>query len=353
VTKRPLIGALKIAGCMGALALFVRSVAGVDVHRAWAILEHAGPLVLLCGLPYALAVAVDSLAWRQLFASLGSDVKHGKLFIVRLALEAVSMSLPAGAVIAESLTPSLLARHTGVATSTSVAAMAGKKWLTMRSHGIYVAVSAVVGFAVLSRISRGVLGVPGLPFLVLVLACVPAALSLALEASLGRGAIVGRIHDALRRLPIARLRTWLDERRSGFANADTNLVRIVSDRGNSGRATLLYVLAWSIEAIETLVILRVLGANVGIVEVVSIEAGLSVVRSLAFFAPAGLGVQDVGYVACFAALGLPEAGALATAFVLIKRSKELLWVAIGYGVLFASSARRGTTAIALRSLPAR
>jgi hypothetical protein len=60
---------------------------------------------------------------------------------------------------------------------------------------------------------------------------------------------------------------------------------------------------------------------------------------MAFFAPSGLGVQDMGYMAFFTALGLPDAGALGAAFVLLKRSKEILWVAIGYLLLFLSGVR--------------
>ena len=335
--------------CGAAIALFVRSLAHADLTRTWAILGHAGPLVVLCFLPYLAALTVDSLAWKHVFAALGRDPKHQKLLLVRLACEAVSMSLPAGAVFAESLTPTLLERHTGTSPSTSVAAMAGKKWLTMRSHGIYVLISAVVGFGILSRISNDVIGSAGLPWLVMALACIPAGLSVGLETSLARGSLAERLHGLLGRIPVARLKRWLENQRTGFARTDSGFARLVSDRTRSTHATFLYVAAWLIESLETLVILRVLGASVGFAEAMSIEAGLSVVRSLAFFAPSGIGVQDVGYVACFSAMGLPEAGALGAAFVLVKRSKELFWIGVGYAALLASGrkARESTPPVAV------
>jgi len=63
---------------------------------------------------------------------------------------------------------------------------------------------------------------------------------------------------------------------------------------------------------------------------------VTLLRSIAFMVPAGLGVQDAGYVAFLAAFGVPEAATVGVAFVLIKRAKELFWIAMGF-VLFLFS----------------
>ena len=52
----------------------------------------------------------------------------------------------------------------------------------------------------------------------------------------------------------------------------------------------------------------------------------------AFFAPAGIGVQDVGYLAVLNAYGVPDANAIGPAFVVLKRMKELVFVAFGYAL---------------------
>ena len=83
----------------------------------------------------------------------------------------------------------------------------------------------------------------------------------------------------------------------------------------------------------------VLGAPVGFAEVISFEAGLSLLRNFAFFAPAGLGVQDLGYLAFLNALGFPGAGEIGAAFVLMKRAKELFWIAIGYTLFLVARKR--------------
>jgi hypothetical protein len=49
--------------------------------------------------------------------------------------------------------------------------------------------------------------------------------------------------------------------------------------------------------------------------------------------PAGLGVQDLSYLAFLRALQVPDALNVAAAFLLLKRSKECFWSMIGYALL--------------------
>jgi hypothetical protein len=49
--------------------------------------------------------------------------------------------------------------------------------------------------------------------------------------------------------------------------------------------------------------------------------------------PAGLGVQDLGYLTFLRALQVPDVLNVAAAFLLLKRSKECFWAVVGYVVL--------------------
>jgi hypothetical protein len=57
------------------------------------------------------------------------------------------------------------------------------------------------------------------------------------------------------------------------------------------------------------------------------------VRSLAFFVPAGLGIQDMGQVLFVKAMGSADAATLGAAVLLTKRSKDLVWSLVGYALL--------------------
>lgn len=326
--------ALKWIACAVGFGFLVRALIQADLPRAAARIVEAGPWVAVIALPFLGAILFDSLACRVLFAVLGRPTKLHQIVGVRLTAEAVNMSLPAGGVWSESLNPYLLNRRCGIPGSVAVAGMAGKKWLQMRGHGLYILASFVVGFAFLREHSRAIVGFDGLPYIVLASAFVPLGLSIAMAATLSRGAVVEKLHTLLGRLPSTRLRAWLEGRRHHFVATDTLFGRFATmGRSREAGASALFVAAWLMESVETLVILRILGAPVSFTEVLSFEAGLSLLRNLAFFAPGGLGVLDLGYMAYLGALGYPGAATVGAAFVLLKRAKELFWIAIGYVLL--------------------
>ena len=103
-------------------------------------------------------------------------------------------------------------------------------------------------------------------------------------------------------------------------------------------ACALFVLSWSLETVETWVLLRLLGVQLPLGTVFAFEASVSLLRSVGCFAPGGLGVQDMGYVAAFGAVGVPDAVTIAAAFVVMKRAKELIWAVIGYATLLVPGA---------------
>ncbi len=63
-----------------------------------------------------------------------------------------------------------------------------------------------------------------------------------------------------------------------------------------------------------------------------------------FFVPAGLGVQDATLILLLAALGVPNPVAAGTALVLVKRAKELFWIAVGTTLLVAQGGLRAPAA---------
>src|SRR5262249_10214575 len=100
-----------------------------------------------------------------------------------------------------------------------------------------------------------------------------------------------------------------------------------------GAAVPLWILVWLTEAFETFLILALLGAGLAYPQALACESAASLVRAAAFFVPSGMGLQDGAYVGLLQAMGVPDALACATAFVVLKRTKELVWIAVGYALL--------------------
>ena len=107
---------------------------------------------------------------------------------------------------------------------------------------------------------------------------------------------------------------------------------------------LLYLGAWLVRALETLLFLRLLGVQLPLASAMVMETALILLRSLAVPVPAGLGVQDVGYVLSLRALGVADATTVGTAFVVLKRGKDVVWILAGFAPWrSAAGARLRTT----------
>jgi uncharacterized membrane protein YbhN (UPF0104 family) len=89
----------------------------------------------------------------------------------------------------------------------------------------------------------------------------------------------------------------------------------------------LHFLGWSVGSLEVFVLLWLLGHPVNFATAFSIEALAGVAKLAALVVPASLGVQEGGQLLVFAAFGL--GAPLALTFSLVRRARELLWIAYG------------------------
>lgn len=323
------------------LALFVHVLAAADLAAVGTRIAALGPKLLVVLVPFPIALACDAWAWQRLVEALGHRVPLRRIFPIRLATEAVTNSAPAGAVWADALGPLLLARGAGLPIADAFATSTAKRWLIVRTHGVYVAVAAAFGFSYLARASTRFVGNESLLVFVLLGAVTLVLVSLGIEAVAARGRVAHRLSMLLRRLNLPRVQAWVERRHHQFAYADEQLAKLSLDPRATPVATVRISLLWLFEGLETFLILRLLGADLGLVEVISFDAGLSVLRSVALFAPAGIGVQDVGYLAALEAYGVPEAATIGATFIVVKRLKEAFYVLVGFVVLFFLRRRKG------------
>ncbi|HEY1697886.1 MAG TPA: lysylphosphatidylglycerol synthase transmembrane domain-containing protein [Polyangiaceae bacterium] len=312
-----------------ALAVLVvgRIVLQADVATTLRTIGGAGPLILLGLVPFGIGMTFDAWGVVQLLRALGHRTSLAQMLPVRLASEALHITLPAGFVAADAATAVLLERRCQVPVADGVVASIARKWLVMRSHALYIAVGGVAGWGALTALANA-LHVPALPGIVVGSALVPFVLSAGVGAALlGRGTFA-RLHRVLARIPSKRLARWLASRGHDAVATDAQVVKLREARGVTASATLAFLGAWCLEALESALLLHLVGARVDLASVFAAEAGLSMVRSIVVFAPSGLGVVDLGYAAVVQAFGVDPAAA--AAFVLLRRAKEAVWVLAGY-----------------------
>jgi len=234
-------------------------------------------------------------------------------------------------VVGDSVTAALLQSRCSVPLTSGATIVVARRWLMMRAHAGYIALGAIVGWQALAQVSARALGSAVLPWIVLASALVPLLFSALLGASFRSGGLVAAAIGAGARAPWAWLRRLAGRWRVGATSIHAIMVQIGSARGVVWSATAGYFVCWLLEWLDTALILRLLGAPPGLAVAMAAEVGISLVRAIGNVAPAGLGVQDAGYATLFPAMGVrPE---VAAAFVVVKRAKEAVWIAIGYALL--------------------
>ena len=285
-------------------------------------------------LPNLLVTLLEAVAWWRSFGLLGARPRFAALVDVRLAVEALMLGLPSGAVVSESVQPWLLKRRCDVPFETAVVASMGRKFFVVVSHGLVLGAATLLAWPLLARLSRDTLGRPGLPWMLLgVSAFMIATFGVGLALS-GRARLAERTRSGLGRFAGRWLGSWLERHALRFERADDNLVRFFErERGALAVPLLLYSAGWVVRGLETFVFLHLLGVELPLLTAVVVETAIIVLRSVAVPVPAGLGVQDVGYVLCLKALGVPDATTVGTAFVLLKRGKDLFWILAGLALL--------------------
>jgi hypothetical protein len=152
-------------------------------------------------------------------------------------------------------------------------------------------------------------------FMVLVLVALHSRLLTVLHRKLGRSRWGGRFDQALRVLEEIEGRLFFFVRES------------------PRRFAVSYALAfttWMFGAVEMMLIFAFLGYPISFTDAWMVEGIVSIARSVSFFIPAHLGIQDGAIALLATALtGAPDVG---IAVALARRARELSWSAIGLAI---------------------
>jgi uncharacterized membrane protein YbhN (UPF0104 family) len=322
---------------LAGVAAFIAVLAKSDLRGALPAIVSAGPLLAVALVPYLLQIALDALAWRTLLGGLGHRVAWRRLIEIRLSTEAVLLSVPGGSLIGESLKPYLLNRITSLPFAPTIASIGAKRCLLALAQAAYLGSALVTAHALYARVSTAVVGTESLAWYVGGAVAVLAAIALGLGLTLVSASVAETARRLLAKLPSKRLRAAVEARRAGFAATDAAFVALGQRPARLAVAWLLLLGAWLVETGETYLLCRLVGVELDLRAVLAMEAAVVFARNAAFFVPAGLGVQDAGYLAFLSAYGV--AAPLAAAFIVVKRTKELLWIAAGYLVLLVLERR--------------
>jgi len=302
------------------VALLIGLVVGHDPAAVFASLRQLSwRFVVILLFPAIPVMVFDTLGWR--YAFLRDRVPFVTLLRTRLVGEAFNLVTPTAALGGEGVKAWLLRDRLPLDESVPSVIIA-KTTITL-AQGVFLLLGialASIGFG-RSPLLLGMQWLLGLEVLALVAFIVVQT----------RGVVVWTV-GLLERLGV---------RQEGAGHAAARVDRTLHTfyRHTPRRLTLsitFHLIAWLLGAVESYLILQFIGVPVSLLTATVIEAIGTGVRFATFLVPASLGVQEGGFVVTFVALGLSAADGVA--FGLVRRLRELVWVAVGLA-LFAVSRR--------------
>lgn len=298
-----------LLGLLALTALVIHQGAG-DVAAVMA--QGGWPLLLLVPL-HALPLLLDAQGWRVLLTSADPDEQAGIGFLwwVAAVREAVGRLLPTvgvgGELVGIRLTRLRIRDTTAVTASVVVEVM-----LTMFSQYLFAATGVLMLVLALQQRASASIILAGL------LLSLPVPVLFAL--SLRHAALFEKLEGAARRLFGAdhRIVAMIDG-----ARLDAQIRAL-----NQRRRELAQALGWQLAGLlsgtlEIWLALWLLGHPVPLWQALAIESLTQAARHVAFFVPAGLGVQEAVVVLLGQLLGMDTQVALALA--LVRRAREILF----------------------------
>src|SRR5450432_388205 len=326
---RAVLRLLRFALATAALIALTRLIHPADIARARDLIGRVGWPLALVLIPTLVTMAMDAAGWRLILAVLGRPVAWRRMLELRLSVEAVTLALPGGSAAAEGIKLALLRRRLGVPIAVGGASLALGKGYLIGAEALYLAMAAV--WLTLDAASR-LHGAPmGGPILADAAGAVLTTLiSGALFFALRKATWATWLGRRLAALPIPSLRRWIENRRSGLVDLESAARDFfLAPLARRLRSIVPFLCEWLAEALETWLILRCLGVSLDVGSVLTLDGIGSLLRALVFFLPAGLGVQDASQMLLLGALGVPDPVAVGAAFIFVKRSKEVFWIAAG------------------------
>lgn len=314
------------------IAILWHYFAGLRISLVADRLRGIGPFAFLILLPFGLVFLAESYAWR--FTMRAARLPGiARIFLVRVATDALLYSIPGGVAIAEPLRPVLLRRECGVDLTEGI----GSCIITKINIALAQAVYILIGFSLVVIFYPGLASQfgPGDGIRGFILAAVAFLLVVALLTLPFSGRRIERAFRLLARIPFRPLRTLLAHGEPYILKLDEHVGGFVRDHAWKFCLSLgSSFLAWMFVALETFIILKLLGVEPTVTQAVALESTASLFRIAFFFLPGGIGASEVGFVALLVAFGFPDPVTLSAAYIAVKRLKEAVWILAGYAAFW-------------------
>jgi putative membrane protein len=300
-----------IAG-LGVMILLILHEGAVGIIK---LLSQAGWMLIWLLPLHVLPLLLDAAGWRAIIVV---RCRLFTLFLIAVVRQAVNGLLPVANIGGELVGIRLLAR-TGVDGTLAAASVIVEVLLTVVGQYLFVALGVVFLVQITQAIQLSNELLLGL--------AASAPIIVLLILLLRHGSVFERLQHVA-----ARLGPNLGESGLALRGADVDAAIGTLFRAH---ARLARAIGWQFagllaECLETWVTLRILGVSVGFSEALILESLTQAARQFLFIVPAGLGVQELGFVALGHMLGIGSDVALA-----LSLAKRMTRIVFGVPALLA------------------
>ncbi len=271
--------------------------------------------------PSVVSYGLDALGWRYTLGRHADKIRFDRLFMTRMAGEAVNFTTPAAYLGGEPMKAYLLSRHNVPLVDGMASVVTAKTTMTL-AEVLFIMVGMVCGAVLLSGTTD--LLVPGLVGLGLL------GFGVGLFVAVQRVGLFMSLFRVLERLGVRS--AWLKTREHKLQALDDAIGAFYKlDRRGFLFSFLYFFGGWLVGAVEVYAILYFLGLPVDVLTAVAIEALAVFVKGGTAFIPGSVGGQEAGIVLLLVAFGFTEAAGVT--FAIVRRIREIAWIAFGLWAL--------------------
>jgi putative membrane protein len=302
--------------CLG-FALLALMIQQVGLANILGEMEKLGPNAVLILLPYTFVYIFDALGWRVTLGDKIKEIGFPRLFLTRMAGEAINYITPSAYLGGEPVKAYLLQKQ-GISLVDGLASVVTAKTVMVISQVLFVLLG--IGLTFLNQPnSNGLIAAA-----ILVVSIVSFAAAFLVFAQ-HRGMFTG-ILWLLERMSLPS--GFLKRREEQLKNLDHTILMFYGQhRSGFLFAAIFFSMGWVVGSLEVYLLLHLLNISVSLPTAISMEALITVIRAAVFFIPSGLGAQEGGNILLFTTFGFSPVTAMT--YSIVRRLRELIWITIG------------------------
>jgi len=261
---------------------------------------------------------IKTWAWRQTFACDISGLSWSRSFGAQLISDAAGQLGFAGKLLGEGLRVSMLGPAVPLANGISSSAIDG---------GLHTFTAVVVTvFGITATLLFAPLDGRWRIYALLLAAVLIAVVVLSAVAVASRWQLMGNAARTIGRLP--RLHKLVSGKLSVIDSAEHNLLTFYREEPTAFCASLMLNLLWHAMAVlEVYLILRFMGAGVGLVSAFALEGLTKVINLVGVLSPGNLGTYEGGNMLIAKMFGV--AGTAGLTLALCRRARAIFWAGVG------------------------